>query len=398
MSAAPGGPARDGIPTATPRAMVYVRDPGSEGIVRQALADLGVDGTSFSTGGVEAAIAALAQRESPRLLVVDISGTDDPVARVHDLAQLCEPTTGVVVIGDTNDVVLYRNLKHAGIVEYFFKPLVSSLVGTTFGYILNGSGSPAAPHTGKLVVIMGMRGGAGATSVATAAAWHLAEVSHRHVLLLDLDLTAGDMALQLDQVPNHTLSEALQQPQRVDDMFIDRGVLHVTAHLDLLASLEPLEPSSPFTEASLLLLLDNLLSRYRYVFIDLPAALAPQFPRLLQLPGVTILICDPSLVAARDVARWREKIGPNTASRSTVHILNKAGAYGSLPTEEFARAAGHTPDLMVPYEREIAAASLEGAKGLNKHGGLIRALGPALQNITGEAMPANPSLLSRIFG
>lgn len=399
------------LPKATPRvatrvaaaetalnALIYVRDPDSEGILRRCLADLGVNAVAFTTGGIENAIADLAHRASPRLLVVDIGGTDDPIARVGELAQVCEPSTGVIVIGDINDVALYRGLKGAGIVEYYFKPLVSNLVSQTCSAILTGATQRQASTAGKLVVVMGVRGGAGATSIATWAAWHLAEMRHRHVLLFDLDLSEGDTALQLDVIPNNTLREALEQPERVDALFLERGVIHVTPRLDLLASLGPLSEVTVCREEAVIPLVAKLLNRYRYVFVDLPPSLAPQLLHLLHMPSVCILVSEPSLVAARDVARWREIVGANTLERQTLHIVNKAGAYGSLPIEEFTKALGHVPDVVIPYDREIGAASLLGAKGLTENGALGRALAPVFKHIAGETIEENRSLFHRIFG
>lgn len=387
-----------GAPGTAPGAMVYVRDADSEVTFRRCLSDLDLEAPFYARAGIEAAITELARQASPRLLVVDISGTENPIARVGELAQLCEPSTGVVVIGDVNDVVLYRALKEAGVVEYYFKPLVSSLISQTCNFILKGSGKRQPSHTGKLVIFIGVRGGVGATAITTAAAWQTAEVHHRHALLVDLDLSDGDMALQLDQLPNHTLYEALEQPDRVDDIFLERGVIHATPRLDLLASLEPLDLNTPWHEDSVLALLARLLERYRYVFVDMPPALAAQLPRVLQLPGMCILISDPSLVAARDVARWRERLGPNTAERLILHVVNKAGEDGALPEDEFVRVLGHTPDLVVPYSRDIAAEAMRGAKGLTKDGALGRALAPMLASITGEPLEQHPSLLARLFG
>ena len=309
-----------------PPAMIYVHDLESEAILRKCLSDLGIAGATYSTGGIDTAISELAQRASPRLLVVDVSGTEDPVARVNELAHVCDSNTGVIVVGDVNDVALYRGLKGAGIVEYYFKPLVSNLVSGTCNAILKGSVDQRAVGTGKLVFVMGVHGGVGATGIATWLAWHLAEARHRRVLLLDLDLNSGDAALQLDIAPNHTLCEALEQPERVDDLFIERGVIHVTPRFDLLASLEPLDQVVHYREEAVLSLLDNLLRRYRYVFVDLPASLAP-----LLLASCTCPAC--ASWSAMRVSSPREmshagatNFGPHTPDRTILHVLNRVDA------------------------------------------------------------------------
>jgi pilus assembly protein CpaE len=300
-------------------------------------------------------------------------------------------------LGDRNDISLYRSLKDAGIVEYFYKPLVDNLVQRACTAVLSGEREHHASHTGKLIFVLGMRGGVGATSIAIWAAWHLAEMRHRRALLVDLDLWGGDTALQLDVLPNHALREALEKPDRVDDLFLERGVIHAGPRLDILAALEPLDQFTSLRDDAVLSLLTNVLSQYRYVFVDVPQALAPQLVQALQLPSIILLVSDGSLVSARDVARWRQQIGPDNAERQTLHVVNKAGALGSLPTEAYVRAVGQAPDIIIPYQHEIGVAATLGAKGLTQDGAMERALAPLFKHIAGETASESRSIFSRLF-
>jgi pilus assembly protein CpaE len=216
--------------------------------------------------------------------------------------------------------------------------------------------------------------------------------------LLDLDIFGGDAALQLDSTPSHALTEALERPDRVDQIFLDRGTIHVTPRLDLLASLEPLGETLAIDEHAVLSLLDVLLNRYRYVFVDLPVAVASKLPQVLHLPSLCILVSDASLAAARDIARWREMLGPNLPDRTTIHILNQNGAAGSLPDDDFTRIVGAAPDIVVPYNREIEAATTLGIKGVRSCAPLRRSLAPIFRQLAGEEPEPAPSLLARLFG
>jgi pilus assembly protein CpaE len=380
-------------------ALVFVRDSDSEGVIRKALSDLSIARVEFIRGDIDTATAQLAQRPSPRLLVVDIADLDDPASRTDVLAAVCEPGTGVVLIGANNDIRLYRSLKAAGIMEYFFKPLMTDLLKRTFLSIFAGTNESSSSRTGKLVIALSIRGGAGATMIASTAAWHLAEVLQRRVMMLDLDLYFGDTALQLDAVPSHALCEALQHPDRIDDLFLERGVIHVTERLNLLASLEPLIETNMPEEGAVLALLEKLLHRYRYVFIDVPAVLAPKLMRVLHLPGTVLLVSTGNLVSARDLARWGDAIGSNSAERTVMRILNKSGAHGSLPREEFIRVSGQTPDMVIPYSRDIGLASNMGIRAIYQRAAVRRQLAPLVRHLAGEpAADARPSLLRRIFG
>ncbi|HEY6833816.1 MAG TPA: AAA family ATPase [Pseudolabrys sp.] len=378
-------------------AQMFIRDTASEAIVRQALQSLGLRDAAFTSGNIDTAISALAAQSSPRLLIVDVSGVDDPLGRVQALAEVCEPTTGLIVIGDRNDIVLYRDLKRDGVVEYFFKPLVGDLVTRTCNMILSGSAEPQKTRTGKLVFVLGVRGGVGATTIAVNTAWHLAGTRARGVMFLDLDLQHGDAALQLDCVPSHALREAFEHPERVDKLFLERAVIHVEQRIDLLASLEPLADDIAPDDGAVLTLLDKLMQRYRFIFADVPPAMAARLFRAT-MPCTIVMVSNGTLASARDVVRWRESIGPNTAERTMVHVLNQHGAAGSLPDAEFAQAAGQAPDIIIPFDREIAAATTLGIKNAKANAALTRRLAPLLRLLSGEKIEASRSLLRRIFG
>ncbi len=226
----------------------------------------------------------------------------------------------------------------------------------------------------------------------------MAEVHKRWVMLLDADLCSGDAALQFDMAPSHALAEAIMRPDRVDELFLERGAIHVAPRLDLLASLEPFADPVVMEEPALLSLLETLLRRYRYVLVDVSAVQAVRLNQVFHLPSLCILVSNGTLVSARDVRRWYEKIGPNTAERSTIHILNQAGAVGSLPEAEFVRAAGKAPDIIIPYYRDVAAGSNLGVKGIQNSAAFGRALAPLLRQLVGEVEIAPPSLFQRLFG
>lgn len=386
------------VAQAAPLAMVYVEDRDSEGVVRQALNDLGIQAAYFGPGGIQGAITDLGKRPSPRLLIVDISNVDEPAKRISDLADVCEPGTGVIVTGEHNDIILYRELKAAGVFEYFFKPLLGALVSRACNAVLTGNMEQRALRTGRLVFTLGVRGGCGATTIASRLAWHLAQARKRRVAFLDLDLKTGDAALQFDVSPHHALREALEHPERIDELFLERGVIRVTERLDVLASEEPLDYVANYSEDALLALLDRLLHSYRYVFVDLTSFDAAHLQRVLHMPSLCLLVSDGSLASARDVARWRTLIGPNTAERTTLHILNKSDAPGVLPIDDMVRAIGQAPDILVPFERDVAQVANLGVRRIEECRNFLRALGPALRYISGEPVEENRSVLERLFG
>ncbi len=300
---------RSGTQKATPAVRVFLKDRASEDAFRQCFATLGVEGVQFTAGTVDTAVPVLIKEKSPQLLVVDVSGIEDPVASLCELADVCDPDVSVVVIGEHNDVVLYRDMKNAGVAEYFLKPLVWDQLTHTCKRVLFPEIAGPFQRTGKLVFMLGVRGGAGATTIAINTAWHLSEARRRRTLLLDLDLHGGDIPLQLDTKPADALREALDHPERVDKLFLERGTKPITKRLDLLACLKPLQSSPGFAEEAARLLLEKLLPHYRFVIVDLPHYAAAWTKTMLRLPSTCIVISNASLAAARDTGRWSEDPG-----------------------------------------------------------------------------------------
>jgi pilus assembly protein CpaE len=167
----------------------------------------------------------------------------------------------------------------------------------------------------------------------------------------------------------------------------------------LLASLEPPgDLTALLNESAVLSLFGKLMLRYRFIFIDLPMSVAVGLPRVLRQPSTCVLVSNTSLASAREVARWREWIGPNTPARKTLHILNMNGAFGGLSETEFTRAVGQAPDITIAYDREIAVASNLGVKATHKCAELTRGLVKLLRDVSGEPDVAAPSIFKRIFG
>jgi pilus assembly protein CpaE len=375
----------------------FVNDQDSEGVVRQAIADLGIEAASIMAGDVSTATALLSKQPSPRLLIVDISGARDQLTSILELAEVCEPGVGVVAIGDSNDISLYRQLKNAGVAEYFFKPIIRDQLSRTCNDVLNDRLDQPSLFSGKLVFMLGVRGGVGTTTLATSAAWHMSEMRQRWTMLLDLDLQGGDAALLFDVAAGQALREAFERPERVDKLFLERGAIHVNNRLNLLASLEPLGSSVEGSEDALRNLLELLLRRYRLVIVDIPAAIAVHLPQIMQMPSTCALIGNASLASARDMARWREHIGPNTQERRTLQVLNRTSSHGGLSDAEFTRACGKAPDVIIPHDRELAASANLGVREMRKCALFRSGVTHVLQEITGEPMEKPASLFKRIF-
>ncbi len=93
---------------------------------------------------------------------------------------------------------------------------------------------------GRVVTITGVRGGVGASTIATNLAWYLGKRANRHTILVDADLHRGNCALLLNAKSGAGLRTALETPQRVDELFVERSAQPVTERLHVLSGEENL--------------------------------------------------------------------------------------------------------------------------------------------------------------
>src|SRR5215472_14697980 len=137
------------------RLMAFVANGESEASLETCLSQLSFSDATIKTGGIARAIRHLGAERSPENIIVDISGTDMPASRVHDLAQLCEPGVTVIAIGDRNDIGLYRDLVQAGVSEYVVKPITPQLLAKAlFPQPTPVEGIPVSRKLGKMVAFV----------------------------------------------------------------------------------------------------------------------------------------------------------------------------------------------------------------------------------------------------
>ena len=132
--------------------------------------------------------------------------------------------------------------------------------------------SPTADMTTKLIAVIGARGGVGASTIAVNTAWLMAHEQNLRVAVVDLDLYFGTVALSLDLEPGRGFREALENPNRIDGLFIERALVRESDNLFILGAEEALENAFNFDPAAVELLLEKLRCDFDCVIVDFPRA------------------------------------------------------------------------------------------------------------------------------
>lgn len=350
----------------------FVNDNDTETAVMRAAGEIGIANPVVVKAAFAEAVRQLTDVRTPKLLIVDLSGVGDPLTEIASLAEVCDEGTRVVTVGETNDVNLYRNLVALGIQDYLVKPVSSEGFTAAFARAEQAPAEPEIQESklGRLVTVVGSRGGVGASTVAINCAWTMAHEQGKRVALVDLDLFFGTCGLALDLEAGRGFREALENPSRIDGLFIERAMVRESENLFVLSAEEPLDNPLALDPTSIDMLLENLRSDFQCVVMDLPRFGARTQFAALQPPATALVVSDPSLAGMRDTIRLAGLIKKAAASAELRVVINRMGASrsGELAKADFERGAEIKVDHVIPYDPKPFAASASSGKPVFKVG------------------------------
>jgi pilus assembly protein CpaE len=392
MAPLPPADARGTTPGDRPLLIAYVSDDASEQALRGGLLPL-FEGLQVRRGTIRQAARALEREPTPLMLVIDIAGVEEPAVALDELAAVCAPDVRVLVIGDRQDIGFYREMtRDLGVEEYIFKPLtrdnVSSLFGPHLRGVLGGAGR-ASSRGGRVIAVCGLRGGAGATTVAANLALQLSETARGHVVLLDLHLRGGALAMAFGTRTGAGLRIALEDPDRVDTLFVDRVALPLSERLRLIAADEPMESLPASSVDGLARLFEMLRAKFNTIVVDLPMPPQPVETAVLKMARHHILVMGPDVVSIRNAQAARRMLTAINPGTTPLTVLNRSGQRGGLALPLVQEGLGHKPDFAIPdLPKELPRAMNLGKPALHESAAFRRALAPLTQEISGITAPA----------
>ncbi|HSA79334.1 MAG TPA: AAA family ATPase [Geminicoccaceae bacterium] len=377
--------------------LAFVGDTESFAVIDQVVGELMLPHASIRQGGVKEAVKHLGEQRSPRLLLIDVSGSDLPLSDINALADVCEPGVTVLAVGERNDCGLFRDLLQHGVADYLVKPITPALLQKAILSATEQTGVIKGNHKlGKLVAVTGTRGGVGATTVAASVAWLIAHERRRRVALVDLDLQFGTVALSLDLEPSHGLREALENPNRIDGLFMDRVLIQHSERLFVLSAEESPDETLLLDYGAVELLMTELRNKFHYVIVDVPRSPNACTQQVLQSATDLVLVTDLSLAGMRDTMRLTGMLPTTNASCNSVLVVNRVGEHkqGEMPRAEFEKGISRKLDLLLPFDaRTVAAATNFGQPVASAKGPVAAGLreitarlcGPAAGTATGRS-------------
>ena len=341
--------------------MAYVCDDLTLDVVRTVCDDMGWPQEKAFKGGLRNAIQSLSVSASPQILLVDLSESGDPIADINGLAEVCEPGTVVIAMGQVNDVRLYRDLMMSGLQDYLLKPVSPDALRDAVTHaqmVLNAPkhDDSAKEHTHLSTAVIGTRGGVGASTIATSLAWLLSERMDHLTGLLDLDIHFGTGALALDLEPGRGLTDAIDNPSRIDGLFIERAMIKANDKLSILSAEAAISNPIMTDGSAFFQLQEEFRAAFENTIVDLPRNMLIAYPHLLHDVNVAVVVCELTLASARDAIRLLAWLKTNAPSCQTLVVANKVQAGGvEISRKDFESSIERKIDFVIPFDSKATA-------------------------------------------
>jgi pilus assembly protein CpaE len=269
------------------------------------------------------------------------------------LATVCDPGTRVVVIGRINDVTLYRELVRRGVSDYVIAPVGPIDVVRS---ICNLFSAPEAKSVGRIIAVVGAKGGVGASTVAHNVAFAIARDLAMDSVVADLDLAFGTAGLDYNQDPPQGIADAVFSPDRVDTAFIDRLLSKCTDHLSLLAAPATLDKVYDFGADAFDSIFDTLRTTMPCIVLDIPHQWSGWTKRALISADDILIVASPDLANLRNTKNIFDLLKASRPNdRPPLYCLNQVGVpkRPEINVAEFARAIESQPIASIPFDPQM---------------------------------------------
>lgn len=295
-------------------------------LVETAINDRRMSKVALTThnGGVQGAIETYKSNPTPNLIIIE---TDKASAELpHDLerlAEVCDSSTKVIVLGHVNDIELYRELIRFGVSEYLVLPASAHDIVSAITEIF--ASDNAAP-IGRTIGFIAAKGGSGSSTVAHNTAWALAQIVRQDVLVIDLDLPFGTAGLNFNQDPAHGLGDAVFASEPVDNVMLDRLMSKAAAHISLLAAPVMLERPYDLGERAFEQIVELAQKTVPLVVLDIPHTWNDWVRHTLAQIDEIVIVAEPDLANLRNAKSIADAIKQLRPTESEpLLVVNRVG-------------------------------------------------------------------------
>jgi pilus assembly protein CpaE len=338
----------------------FCETPETAAVVQAAIGDRRMSKTHVkqNMGGAAAAVEAYRHAPTPNVIVLEATSNREAlIEQLDELSHSCDAGTKVVILGRVNDIVLYRQLIARGVSEYLVAPFSAVDFVQAISNLFR---SPGGKPLGRVVSVIGAKGGVGSSTIAHNLSWALATGLEMPTIVADFDLGFGTAGLDYNQDPPQGVAEAVFAPERVDATLVDRLLSKCGDNLSLLAAPATLDRLYDFSETSFDSVVDTMRASAPWIVLDIPHAWTGWTRRMLVGSDEVVIVAGPDLANLRNAKNIIDNI---RGSRPNDHpprlVINGVGVpkRPEISVADFAKTVEMTPFAVIPYDAKLFGAA-----------------------------------------
>ncbi|MCA1829914.1 MAG: CpaE family protein [Actinomycetota bacterium] len=218
----------------------------------------------------------------------------------------------------------------------------------------SGENERSSSSQSEVITVFSSKGGVGKSFVSSNLGVMLAQRTGEPVVLVDLDLQFGDLAIMLQMFPARTMYDAAQNINNLDVESVSGYLAAHKSGVRLMAA--PFEPglADTISAESVGRVIKLLRHSFRYIVVDTPAAFSEHVVAALDDTDVCVLITSMDVPSIKNVKLALQTIDLLGFSRERIRLtLNRADAEVGLKVNEVEKTLGARVDVSIPSGREV---------------------------------------------
>lgn len=303
----------------------------------------------------------IANQTAPHVVVVAIDADLEKACKAIERLAQEMPDIAIMAISKRDDGQAILKALRAGAKEFLTMPFGVDTLSEVLRKLEKTGKTQYSPTLGvvkkeKTLVIsfLGSRGGVGCTSLSVNLAATLAADPHNKVVLVDLDLALGDADIALDLIADYTLSDLVENIDKLDMTFLNRSLSKHSTGLALLPHPLNVSDATMITEDHLKRIISLLGACHTHLVLDLSKSLRPTDICALAMSDFIFLVVQLEITSIRNTIRLLSTLDADGRLGPRVKlVLNRVGMVTDISREKAAELLGRPFFWEIPNDHKI---------------------------------------------
>jgi pilus assembly protein CpaE len=303
-----------------------------------------------SYAGAEWEVARARDHARVRICFIDYDQDAEEAIRITERLHAEHPDVHVFALSSSSDPDRIILAMRAGCAEYLLKPLQADRIGDGLARLeAKQRENTRSKVRGKVVTLVGAKGGTGVTTLALHLALSLAR-QQRKCLLVDQHSALGDASLYLGTGRHqYSFYELANNTDRLDQELLQGFLLRHASGLHLLDSPETVDMIHKAPPSAIERTLAFLVETYSFVVVDCPPGLSDSTFACMSQSDQVAIVMTAELPSVRNAVRYIEHLEKFGYSSENIHVvLNRHSKRGPLSDDRIEKALGRKISVRVP--------------------------------------------------